>query len=197
MSPFASWVPAANAVLQTALRRWPNLRLADWSTVATATMGALYGAGPHLQAVGGQAYADLLYREINRVAPAPPAPPLVSLHAAPRSQPSPRRAVSALAAPRDVMLGVNAPVWSARRPIVVPDGGVFAFAGTRFYGSMGGSPGASALVRPIAALRATASGHGYWLVDADGAVFAFGDARFCPTTGGLRAPAADAPRGIT
>ena len=74
------------------------------------------------------------------------------------------------------MLGVNPAPWTAGRALVVPDGGVFAFAGERFYGSLG----ASRPDLPIVALRETASGRGYWLVDAGGSVFAFGDARFCP-----------------
>ena len=35
-------------------------------------------------------------------------------------------------------------------------------------------------------MRATPSGHGYWLVAADGGIFTFGDARFYGSTGALR-----------
>ena len=59
MTPFASWVPAANAVLQDAADRWPNMELADWATVAERTPGALAGPGPHLQPAGGEAFAAL------------------------------------------------------------------------------------------------------------------------------------------
>ncbi|HEY5011980.1 MAG TPA: hypothetical protein VIK61_04645, partial [Acidimicrobiia bacterium] len=61
MTPFASWVPEANAVLHAASARWSNLRLADWAGVSEATAGALYGAGPHLRAPGAQAFADLFF----------------------------------------------------------------------------------------------------------------------------------------
>ena len=54
------------------------------------------------------------------------------------------------------------------------DGGVFAFGGATFTGSMGGR----ALTAPIEGLAPTADALGYWLVGADGGVFAFGDAAF-------------------
>ena len=114
----------------------------------------------------------MLFRELERVAP--PGPVVVSFHASPRARPLPAARVPEL--PRSAMLGVNPAPWSAGRALVAPDGGMFAFAGERFYGSLG----ATRPDRPIVALRETASGRGYWLVDAAGSVFAFGDARFCP-----------------
>jgi hypothetical protein len=65
--------------------------------------------------------------------------------------------------------------------LAASDGGVFAFGGAPFYGSMGGRR----LNRPIVTLAASQSGKGYWLVASDGGVFAFGDAGFFGSTGGL------------
>ncbi|HEX4434927.1 MAG TPA: PKD domain-containing protein [Acidimicrobiales bacterium] len=60
------------------------------------------------------------------------------------------------------------------------DGGVFAFGGASFHGSLGGTH----LNAPIVGTASTASGHGYWLVAADGGVFSFGDAGFYGSEGG-------------
>jgi hypothetical protein len=59
------------------------------------------------------------------------------------------------------------------------DGGVFAFGGAQFYGSVPGAlkPGQK-LVSPIVAMADTPDHGGYWLFAADGGVFAFGDAHF-------------------
>ena len=63
---------------------------------------------------------------------------------------------------------------------VAADGGIFAFGGAGFYGSMGGQP----LAKPITGMAPTADGRGYWLVAADGGLFAFGDAGFYGSMGG-------------
>ena len=69
---------------------------------------------------------------------------------------------------------------------VASDGGIFAFGGARFYGSMGGNH----LNKPIVGMAATPDGKGYWLVASDGGVFAFGDARFYGSMGGAHLNAA-------
>ena len=56
--------------------------------------------------------------------------------------------------------------------LAAADGGVFAFCGAPFSGSMGGRP----LDRPVVGITATPDGSGYWLVASDGGVFSFGDA---------------------
>ena len=62
------------------------------------------------------------------------------------------------------------------------DGGVFAFGGMAFHGSMGGRR----LNDPVVGIAATPSGGGYWLVATDGGVFAFGNAGFYGSMGGRR-----------
>ncbi len=70
--------------------------------------------------------------------------------------------------------------------LVGSDGGVFAFGGAGFYGSMSGKP----LSAPVVAITSTPNGQGYWLVGSDGGVFAFGNAGFYGSMGGksLAAP---------
>jgi hypothetical protein len=59
------------------------------------------------------------------------------------------------------------------------DGGVFAFGGATFSGSMG----ATHLKAPVVGMAATSDGGGYWLVASDGGIFAFGDAGFSGSMG--------------
>lgn len=66
--------------------------------------------------------------------------------------------------------GSSSQVW-----VVATDGGVGAFGGARFFGSMGGKP----LNAPMAAIVAyvgQASDLGYWLIGRDGGIFAYGNA---------------------
>jgi len=62
------------------------------------------------------------------------------------------------------------------------DGGVFAFGGVGFFGSMGGTR----LAEPVVGVAPTTTGDGYWEVASDGGVFSFGGARFLGSLGGVR-----------
>jgi peptidoglycan/xylan/chitin deacetylase (PgdA/CDA1 family) len=67
--------------------------------------------------------------------------------------------------------------------LTAADGGVFAFGGAGFFGSLpsiGITP-----VQPVVAMAQTPDGRGYWLVGADGGVFSFGDATYHGSMGGL------------
>jgi hypothetical protein len=70
---------------------------------------------------------------------------------------------------------------------VASDGGVFAFGGLPFYGSMGGRP----LDAPMVGIAPTgglagADGKGYWTVASDGGIFTFGSAPFSGSMGGTK-----------
>jgi hypothetical protein len=70
---------------------------------------------------------------------------------------------------------------------VASDGGVFAFGGLHFYGSMGGHE----LNAPMVGIAPTeglsgADGSGYWTVASDGGIFAFGGAQFHGSMGGTK-----------
>jgi hypothetical protein len=197
MSRFASWVPAANAELQAATDRWPNLELADWSTVAATTPGVLSGSGPHLMPAGGDAFSDLLFSTINGFDDRTPVVTPVAVRAQP-ILPLFESFPHSLHAPRAPMIGLNATPWATGLSLVAADGGVFTYGDARFYGSMG----ASRLSHPIVEVRSTESGRGYWLTTSDGGVFAFGDARFCGAAGATPRPElitgeSEPPRGIT
>jgi hypothetical protein len=64
--------------------------------------------------------------------------------------------------------------------LVGADGGIFAYGGATFFGSMGGRP----LDVPIDGIAPTPDGAGYWEVASDGGIFAFGDATFYGSMGG-------------
>ncbi len=79
------------------------------------------------------------------------------------------------ASPRSTTTQVSA-YW-----LVAADGGIFAFGGAPFYGSMGGH----ALNRPVVGMAGVPSGGGYWEVASDGGIFSFGDAHFHGSTGNI------------
>jgi putative cell wall-binding protein len=66
--------------------------------------------------------------------------------------------------------------------LVARDGGIFAFGGAGFFGSMG----ATRLNQPMVGMATSPSNRGYWTVAADGGVFSFGDARYRGSTGAIR-----------
>jgi lysophospholipase L1-like esterase len=171
ITPFAAWVPAANAELEAAARRWPNLRVAEWASVGEQTPGALYGAGPHLRAPGAQAFADLLYSTLDHLGSA-----VTVIGSFSASKP----AFAAAAPDGDgaaIAFGAaRGTLWTSTR-----DGRVYTRNGTPAPGSLASPPS-----EPIVGMSATPSGHGYWLVASDGGIFSFGDARFYGSTGAFR-----------
>jgi hypothetical protein len=172
MTPFASWVPAANAELRSAAGRWKNLQLADWSTVSTRTPGALVGAGPHLRAPGAQMFADLLFATLDHFGGGTPV-----VESFGGRRPNIVTGTSSSEAPRAMATALNgADLWFA-----TPGGHVQPRRGTRSYGSLRSRPRA-----PIVAMSSTPSGKGYWLASSDGHVFSFGDARPHGSAGALR-----------
>jgi hypothetical protein len=62
--------------------------------------------------------------------------------------------------------------------VVAANGGVFAYGGARFHGSVPGILGAKKLAAPIVGIGATPGEHGYWLAGADGSIFSFGNAKY-------------------
>ena len=169
MTPFAAWVPAANAVLRAATARWSNLRLADWASVSEATPGALYGTGPHLRAPGAQAFADLFFSTLASLGGGTPVV---------ESFDGSRPRVDSSAAVSDTPVSMAAAPGGSRVWFVTPAGQVEPGRGTPTYGSLRTPPRA-----PIVGMTATPSGRGYWLVASDGGVFSFGDAHFSGSTG--------------
>ncbi len=65
--------------------------------------------------------------------------------------------------------------------LVGSDGGIYAFGGAPFYGSLGGTR----LERPVVGMAATANGGGYRLLGSDGGVFSFGGADYFGSAGNL------------
>jgi hypothetical protein len=63
---------------------------------------------------------------------------------------------------------------------VASDGGIFAFSGASFAGSIGGRP----LDQPIVGMAVTPDSKGYWEVASDGGIFSFGSAAFYGSMGG-------------
>ena len=110
--------------------------------------------------------------------PTPP-PPQTSAVYAFGSAPTPGAGVTSLVGYSGIAYDPSSGgYWLAAR-----DGGVFAFAGAAFRGSLPGlgiDPAS-----PVVALAATRDGGGYWQAASDGGVFAFGDAPFLGSMGGM------------
>jgi hypothetical protein len=74
----------------------------------------------------------------------------------------------------------SGPTSTASYWLAAADGGIFAFGGLPFYGSMGGHH----LNEPIVGMAPAPGGTGYWEVASDGGIFAFGSAPFYGSMGG-------------
>jgi hypothetical protein len=75
----------------------------------------------------------------------------------------------------------SGPTSTASYWLAAADGGIFAFGGLPFYGSMGGHH----LNEPIVGMAPAPGGTGYWEVASDGGIFAFGNAQFYGSTGNI------------
>jgi hypothetical protein len=92
------------------------------------------------------------------------------------------RAAPGVGAPRTRGLGAAQRTSATAVPaywLVASDGGVFAFGGMPFYGSMGGQH----LNKPMVGMASTTDGKGYWTVASDGGIFSYGDAHFYGSLG--------------
>jgi peptidoglycan/xylan/chitin deacetylase (PgdA/CDA1 family) len=119
-----------------------------------------------------------------RAPPPPPPPPQTSDVYAFGNAPPPGTSITSKVAFR----GIAADPASGGYWLTAEDGGVFAFAGAAFHGSLPGlhiTPAA-----PVVAVAATTDGGGYWQAASDGGVFAYGDAGFYGSMGSrsLNAP---------
>ena len=172
MTPFASWVPAANAGVARrvgAVVEPPARRLGD--------------------GVGGDARRALRPRAAPPGAGRAGLRRLVVHHASPpRRWNSCGRVVRRFTAEHRIERGRERSTdCDGRRAgwrrvwFVTPGGRVVPRPGTPSYGSLRSLPRA-----PVVGVSATPSGRGYWLVAKDGGVFSFGDARFFGSTGGLK-----------
>ena len=151
-----------------------------------AVIGMHDGGGDRSQTVAAlpQIITDLEARGYGFVslcappAPPPPPPPQTSAVYSFGSAPAPGAAITSLVA----FSGVAYDPASKGYWLNAQDGGMFAFAGAGFYGSLpalGITPAS-----PMTALAATPGGHGYWQAASDGGVFAFGNAGFYGSMGG-------------
>jgi len=78
---FAPWVPAANVAIVEAAKRWPNMRVVDWSGTASPNPSLVYADGYHLNPAGQEAMAHLLAVTLDayvveRVTPPTTTPPV-------------------------------------------------------------------------------------------------------------------------
>src|SRR5579875_1624903 len=78
------------------------------------------------------------------------------------------------------LLGGSSPSATPAYWVAGSAGGIGAYGGTPFEGSMSGTP----LRAPVVGMAATPDGKGYWLVASDGGIFSFGDAVFYGSMGG-------------
>jgi len=98
---------------------------------------------------------------------------LAPFHPTPRGQ----QAQAALVAPTvDHLFGAP-----GGYVLAAADGGVFAFGGAAYHGSL---PASGISVSDVVGTATTPDGNGYWEVAADGGVFAFGSAGFSGSMGG-------------
>ena len=157
-----------------------------------AVIGMHDGGGGRSQTVAAlpQIITDLEARGYGFVslcsppAPPPPPPPQTSAVYSFGTAPAPGAAITSQVAFSGVADGSSSGgYWLNAR-----DGGMFAFAGAGFHGSLPGLGITPA--SPVTALAATHDGQGYWQAATDGGVFSFGDAGFYGSMGSkpLNAP---------
>jgi parallel beta-helix repeat protein len=137
----------------------------------TATVGVLVSAGPvqppaNPSNVGTTVTGNTISGQFYGVWSTGPNPPTLSGNTI---------SVASGGTPYYVPAAPGSGYWEA-----ASDGGIFAFGGATFHGSMGGK----ALNAPIVGLAATEDQGGYWEAASDGGIFSFGDAVFEGSMGG-------------
>ncbi len=167
---FAGWVPAANAEINAAATRWPNLEIADWNGVASSDRGLVVGDGVHPSVAGRQALAALVAPKVR----------LWSFLSA-TAQPWFRAFGNATTFDAANALVPRSPAAVAPTPsgagawLAYPNGQIVAVGDATAVPSQ---PAFAGLQAPIVGITPTPSGRGFWLVGADGGVFTYGDARY-------------------
>ncbi len=167
---FAGWVPAANAEINAAATRWPNLEIADWNAIARTDRGLTTPDGVHPTTSGRQALAALVSRRVQ-----------VWSFLSSTAQPWFRAFGASTAFDAGATLVPRAPAAVAQTPdgegawLAYPDGRIVAVGNATAVPSQ---PPFAGLRAPIAGITPTPTGRGFWLVGSDGGVFTYGDARY-------------------
>jgi hypothetical protein len=167
---FAGWVPAADAEINAAATRWPNLEIADWNAIARTDRGLTTPDGVHPSVAGRQALAALVRQRVEMWS-----------FLSSTAQPWFRAFGASTVFSAGTTLVPRSPAAVAQIPdgegawLAYPDGRIVAVGDAD---AVPGQPAFAGLHAPIVGISPTPSGRGFWLVGSDGGVFTYGDARY-------------------